>query len=302
MTESTTVVGGFTTVLKDRHFLEGPRWRDGRIWVSDFHAHEVLSANADGTDVRVEAELNDLPSGLGWLPDGRLLVVSMADRAVLRREHSGELVVHADLSSFSDADFNDMLVDADGRAYVGSTGFDSNIPEPVRTAPVVLIQPDGSASIAADDLYMPNGMTMVTDGVLVVAETLGNRLSAFDVAADGTLGPRRDWARFGSPPVSDDLMEVMPGVVVGSDGIVSDSEGAIWVADALKPRVIRVAEGGEILQEISTEALGMGAYSCTLGGPDGRTLFICAAPDFYYAARAAAAEAVLLSVTVDVPA
>lgn len=292
----------FSTVLKDRHFLEGPRWRDGRIWVSDFHAHEVLSARADGSDVRIEAKLSDKPSGLGWLPDGRLLVVSMSDRAVLRREPTGELVRHADLSTFSDADFNDMLVDDQGRAYVGSTGISPDAPTTLRPAPLVRVDPDGSARVVADDLYMPNGMTIIKKGVLVVAETFGNRLSAFDIAADGSLGARRDWAKFGDPPAGDDFMEILAGVVVAPDGIVADAGGAIWAADSQTPRVVRIAEGGEILQSISTKELGLGAYSCTLGGLDGRTLFICAAPDYDDEARTAAAEAVLLSVKLDAPA
>jgi sugar lactone lactonase YvrE len=293
----------FTTLIRDRHFLEGPRWRDGRIWTSDFHAHEVISAREDGSDLRVEASLDDRPSGLGWLPDGRLLIVSMVDRLVLRRERSGELVVHADLTDYTDSEFNDMIVDAEGGAYVSSTGFDSNIPEPVRRGPVVRVEPDGSARVAADGFFMSNGMALLSGGrVLVVAETLGNRLSAFDVDDAGALGPRRDWAVFGDLPTSTDLFEILPGVVVAPDGITADSEGAIWVADALKPRVLRVAEGGEILQEISTESLGLAAYAAQLGGADGRTLFLCLAPDFNYEARAAAAEAIMVSTRVDVPA
>lgn len=287
----------FSTVLDQRHFLEGPRWHEGRIWVSDFHGHNVISSDLAG-DVKVEAELDDRPSGLGWLPDGRLLIVSMADRKILRREASGELVVHADLSSFTDSESNDMVVDDLGRAYVSATGFDANVGEPIRKAPVVRVEADGSASLAADDFFMPNGLTFLPSGELIVAETLGNRLSAFDVEADGSLVNRREWATFGPEPSSDDLMTVLPGVVVGPDGICADSDGAVWVADALGNRVVRVAEGGAILQEVSTGELG--AYSCTLGGPQGKTLFICCAPDFNYEARSKAEESTLLSIEVDV--
>ncbi|MET0930999.1 MAG: SMP-30/gluconolactonase/LRE family protein [Aeromicrobium sp.] len=287
----------FTTILDGRHFLEGPRWHNGRIWVSDFHGHDVVSSDLQG-DVRVEVELDDRPSGLGWLPDGRLLVVSMEARKVMRREESGELVVHSDLSEFHN-ECNDMLVDAQGRAYVSATGFNSNIGESIKTAPLVKVDPDGSASVVADDLHMPNGITRLPDGTLVVAETLGNRLSGFDVRPDGTLSERRDWATFGDLRTSDDLMEVMPGTVVGPDGICADSEGCVWAADALHNRVVRVEAGGKIVQDISTG--DRGAYSLTLGGPDGRTLFICSAPDFNYEARAAVREATLLAVTVDVP-
>jgi len=293
------VMSSFGRLLDKCHYLEGPRWHDGRIWVSDFHGHQVLSSGLDG-DRRVEAELDDRPSGLGWLPDGRLLVVSMARRAVLRREESGELVEHADLSSFNDSESNDMVVDASGRAYVSGTGFDANAGEAIRTCPLLKVEADGCATVVAEDLYMPNGLTFLPSGELVVAETVGNRLTAFDVLADGALEGSRVWAEFGPRPTSTDLLEVLPTLTVGPDGICADAEGAVWVADSLHNRVLRVAEGGAILQEVSTGA--MGAYSCTLGGPTGCTLFICSAPDFNYASRAAAREGQLLTLEVDIPA
>ena len=180
-----------TVVLERFSFLEGPRWHDGRLWISDFYTHRVLSCRADGSDVREEAEVPAQPSGLGWLPDGRLLVVSMRDQRVLRRETDGTLVTHADLAAVTAGLVNDMVVDPAGRAYVGSFGFDLMAAAPVRTAPLVRVDPDGAVAVVAEDLHFPNG-SVVLDGVLVVAETFGNRISAFDVAADGSLGPRRD--------------------------------------------------------------------------------------------------------------
>ena len=289
----------FEVVLEDCYFLEGPRWRDGRLWASDFHGHRVVSTNLAG-DVRVEAELSGVPSGLGWLPDGQLLIVSMQDKKLLRREADGDLVEHADLSSFADADINDMLVDDAGRAYISCVGFDSAGSTTIKTGPLLRVAPDGTASIAASDLYLPNGIALLPGGVLVVAETLGNRLTAFDVQADGSLTGRRVWAPFGPLAGTDNLLEALPKLSAGPDGLVVDAENAVWVADSLGSRVLRVAEGGEILQEISTAPNGV--FSCTLGGSDGRTLFLCCAPDFDQTARAAKAEAKMLAISVTVPA
>jgi sugar lactone lactonase YvrE len=285
-----------TVVLEKMSYLEGPRWHEGRVWVSDFYTHRVVSARADGTDVRVEAEVPAQPSGLGWLPDGRLLLVSMRDHALLRRETSGELVVHADLSEFCGGHLNDMVVDAAGRAYVGNFGFDLMAGGDLRTAALVRVDPDGTATTVADDLYFPNGSVIIGDD-LVVAETLGNRISAFAIGTDGGLGERRDWARFGDPPTSRAFGDVLGELVVGADGICADVEGAVWVADALGNRAVRVA-GGEIVQSIDA---GTGVFACTLGGDDGRTLFLCTAPSFAEHERRDTRDAALLAVRVDVP-
>ncbi|WP_232663503.1 SMP-30/gluconolactonase/LRE family protein [Pseudonocardia sp. TRM90224] len=287
-----------TAVLESYSFLEGPRWRDGRLWISDFYTHQVISCRGDGSDVRVEAEVPEQPSGLGWLPDGRLLIVSMRDHAVLRREPDGTLAVHADLSAHASGVLNDMFVDAAGRAYVGNFGFDLMTGAPVRSAAVVRIDPDGSVATATEELHFPNGTVVIGD-TMVIAETLGNRISAFDVAADGTLGPRRDWARFGELSSSTVVGEVLGAASVAPDGICADAEGAVWVADALGNRALRVREGGEILAEVDA---GTGVYACVLGGDDGRTLYLCAAPGFAEHERRDTREARLLAVTVDVPA
>ncbi|MDQ8046123.1 MAG: SMP-30/gluconolactonase/LRE family protein [Solirubrobacteraceae bacterium] len=286
-----------TTVLSDAHFLECPRWHEGRIWAVDFYAHHVVSALADGSDLRVEAEVPQQPSGLGWLPDGRMLVVSMRDARILRREPGGDLVVHADLSAHVTGHPNDMVVDEQGRAYVGNFGFDLMGGGDVAPANLLRVDPDGTVTEVATDVWFPNGSVITDDGVLLVDETFGNRVTAFDIAADGALGNRRTWARFGDDPVAAPLGEVLPRLAVAPDGCGLDAEGALWIADALHGRVLRVAEGGEILDEIKP---GTGVYACMLGGDDGRTLFLCCAPDFDEHARAAAKEGELRAVRVEV--
>jgi sugar lactone lactonase YvrE len=287
-----------TVVLEKFSFLEGPRFRDGRLWLSDFYTHRVLSCRPDGSDLREEATVPAQPSGLGWLPDGRLLIVSMRDQRVLRREPDGTLVTHADLSAVAREACNDMVVDAAGRAYVGCFGFDLMSGTPIELAPLIRVDPDGSATVAAEDLLFPNGSVVIGDR-LVVAESLGNRISAFDIAPDGSLGPRRDWARFGEVPASTDAGEALASVAVAPDGICADAEGAVWAADAMGRRVVRVREGGEIADEID---VGTGVYACALGGDGGRTLFLCTAPSFAEHERRDAREAALLAVRVDVPA
>ncbi|HEU5266136.1 MAG TPA: SMP-30/gluconolactonase/LRE family protein [Jatrophihabitans sp.] len=286
------------TLLTDLSYLECPRWHDGRIWISDFYTSQVLSAYEDGGDVSVEAEVPQQPSGLGWLPDGRLLIVSMRDAKILRREPDGTLVTHAELGDHVTGHPNDMVVDADGRAYVGNFGFDLMSGADIETAALLRIDPDGSVVQVADDLWFPNGSVITDDNVLIVDETLGNRISAFDIAGDGSLGPRRDWARFGDLPPTRALAEALPHGVVAPDGCGLDAEGMLWVADALHGRVLRVQEGGQIREEVS---VGTGVFACMLGGADGRTLYLCAAPDFAEHNRRAAREAQLLAVRVDVP-
>jgi sugar lactone lactonase YvrE len=279
-------------------FLECPRWHEGRIWAADFYSYQVVSANADGSDMRVEADVPTQPSGLGWLPDGRLLIVSMRDAKLLVRDASGALSVHADLGPYVGGHPNDMVVDAQGRAYIGNFGFDLMAGGSVATASLIRVDPDGSVTVVAGDLLFPNGSVITPEGVLVVAETFGSRLSAFDIAADGSLSNRRAFAAWGDAPTTTVLGEALGQLQVGPDGICLDAEGCIWVADALKGRAIRVREGGEIVDEIQTDS---GVFACMLGGDAGTTLYICSAPDFDEHARSAVREAKLLAVTVDVP-
>jgi sugar lactone lactonase YvrE len=286
-----------TVVLDGYSYLECPRWHDGRLWVSDFYTNQVVATDGRG-DTQVVAEVPGQPSGLGFLPDGRALIVSMRDHRILVRGDSGELTEHADLSDAVPAVLNDMIVDERGRAYVGNFGFDLMSGAPLRYTTLTRVDPDGTVSTVAEDLGFPNGMVILPGGVLVVAETFAGRLTAFDVEEDGRLSNRRVWAQFGETPQTEDVGEALQRLQVAPDGICADAEGAIWVADPLHARVIRVGEGGEILDEIPT---GMGVYACMLGGDDGRTLFLCAAPSFAEHERRPVREAQLLAVRVEVP-
>lgn len=287
-------------LLEGGAFFEGPRWHEGRWWVSDFYRQLVLTVDADGRaeDVmRVEQQ----PSGLGWMPDGSLLVVSMKDHRILRRSSDGELTEHADVSAHCGGHLNDMVVDANGRAYVGNFGFDLMGGADPAPAALVRVDPDGSASVAAEEMLFPNGSVISEDGrTLIVGETAGARYTAFTIGADGSLTDRRVWAQVAATPELGPLAETLPQLAFAPDGCALDAEEHIWAADAVGARCCRVAPGGAIVEEIRAPE-GHGIFACMLGGGDGRTLLLCAAPDFQEANRSQAREAVLLTTTVDVP-
>jgi len=248
-----------TQLVRGVDFGEGPRWHDGRLWYSDFYHRKVYAVSLDGSQ-EVILEIDDRPSGLGWMPDGSLLVVSMERQQVLR-VLDGQTSVHADLSGVLTGRCNDMVVDADGRAYVGSFGFDLEAGDDMAPSRLAMVAADGTVSVAAEDLLFPNGAVITDDGsTLIVGETFGGRYTAFTTEADtGALLDRRVWAAVeGSAP----------------DGCVLDRNGGIWFSDATTPRVQRVVEGGEITDVIDTPQQ---TYACTLGGADGRTLFILTA-------------------------
>jgi sugar lactone lactonase YvrE len=288
------------TLLERGAFFEAPRWRDGRWWVSDFYRHLVLTVDADGTAEDV-LEVEGQPSGLGWMPDGSLLVVSMRDHRILRRALDGSVTEHADVSAFCHGHLNDMVVSADGRAYAGEFGFDlMGFGDPA-LAVLIRVDPDGTAAVAAEEMAFPNGSVITPDGrTLVVGETAGARYTAFTIAPDGSLSDRRVWAQVAPAPEIGTLEETLSQLRFGPDGCGLDAEGMIWAADEVNARCVRVAEGGEIVDEI-TAPEGLNCFACMLGGDDGRTLLICAAPDFLEHNRAEAREAVLLTTTVDVP-
>lgn len=245
-------------LLDNLTFPEGPRWHDGRLWFSDFYSHRVIAVDMAGKAETI-CTVENQPSGLGWLPDGRLLVVSMLDRKVLRLDADG-LKLHADLSNIAHSKCNDMTVDGQGRAYVGNFGFDYRENEAPRNTNVARVDPDGAISVAADDFFFPNGIAITPDGkTMVVAESWSRKLTAFDKAPDGTLSNRRSWAEGG-----DDWVP---------DGICVDEEGAVWIADPVKKQALRIKDGGEIAERVSTG--DRGAYAVALGGPDRRTLMIC---------------------------
>lgn len=288
----------FVTLVDGLSFAECPRWRDDRLYFSDRYTHRVLAVSIDGT-VETCARISGRPAGIGFLPDGRLLIASMRDRKLLRREHDGSLVQHADLSALACGDLNDLLVDSEGRAWVGNFGFDLFAGAPASSTVLISVNIDGTAAIAAHDLAFPNGAAITPDGrTLIIAETMANRLSAFTVSAY-RLTDRRIWAAFGDVPATTDVGRILEKAEVAPDGICLDAEGAVWVADVLHRRLIRVAEGGTILEELPTN--GLCAFACMLGGNDGRTLFACAAPTFDDAEAAAHHRSAILMTRVEAP-
>ena len=285
-----------TTLFEGGNYFECPRWHDGRWWASDFYRRAVFTYDADGHEERM-LDVEGQPSGLGWLPDGDLLVVSMKDRRVLRRASDGTVTEHADVSALTSGHLNDMIVDRQGFAYAGNFGFDL-MGGGRRTA--ALRSTPTARPAWPPDLWFPNGMVITDDGTLIVAETFAARFTAFTIQPDGALADRRVWAQVQPAPEPADTETMLGAVTFGPDGCALDAEGHLWAANALAGALCRVAPGGEIVEEI-TMPDGLGVFACGLGGDDGRTLVACAAPDFFEHARKAAPEAMLLKTTVDVP-
>ena len=246
-------------IVKDGLVMgESPRWHDGRLWVADWGAREILALAPDGASEVVVADAPALPFCLDWLPDGRLLVVDGRGGRLLRREADGSFATHADLTGVAAPPWNDIVVDARGNAYVGATGFEFPGGE---FAPglIALVTPDGAVRPVADGVAFPNGVAITPDGgALILAESYGSCLTAWDIAADGGLSCRRVWA---------DLGDGVP------DGICVDADGAVWYADVPNRCCVRVREGGEVLDRVDIDR---GGFACMLGGPDGATLFIVA--------------------------
>lgn len=241
-------------------FGEGPRWHDGKLWYSDFYQASIYTVTADGHREAVHSGLPDRPSGLGWMPDGTLLVVFMTSRRVMR-EQDGELVVHAEMRHLATGNSNDMVVDSHGNAYVGDFGFDFEANAAPELADLVLVRPEGVAEFAARGLKFPNGSVITPDGkTLIVGESFGQGYEAFDIEPDGSLTNRRRWAD-------------TPGMA--PDGCTLDEAGGIWFSDAIGSQVVRVIEGGDITDTIKTPGR---TFACTLGGEDGRTLYALTAP------------------------
>lgn len=287
------------TLASGLSYTECPRWHEGRLWISDFYTHRVMAIDDSG-NIEKLADVPNQPSGIGFLPDGDALIVSMRDRRILRRGKDGALTEYADLSSLAPWHVNDMTVDKQGRAWVGNFGFDLMSGAPIAATGLIRVDPDGSAQVVADDLLFPNGMVMTDDGkTLIVAETFGQRLTAFDISQSGELVNRRVWAQIGDIPTTTDVHEFIGQSGFVPDGMCMDAEGAIWVADAMGKRALRIAEGGEVLDEVSGG--DMGIYACMLGGKDGKTLYLCCAPTFAEDALVGAASAKVQYARVDVP-
>jgi sugar lactone lactonase YvrE len=247
------------TLLTGLAFGESPRWHEDRLWFSNWGTQEVVTVDLNGRSEVVARVPTTIPFSIDWLPDGRLLVVSGPEGLLLRREPDGSLLTHADLSGL-DRGFNEIVVDGRGNAYINGGGFDLAAGEEFAPGIVVLVTADGSARQVADGIAFGNGMAVTPDNqTLIVAESYANRLTAFDIAADGSLSTRRVWA---------DLGDGVP------DGICLDAEGAVWYADVPNKRCVRVRAGGAVLQTID---LDRGCFACMLGGADRRTLFMMAA-------------------------
>lgn len=272
-----------TRLIDGLDFGEGPRWHDGHLYYSDFYQGTVFKVTSDGLRTKV-VEIDDQPSGLGWLPNGDLLIVAMRSKRLLRFD--GERITqYADLSSLAAGLCNDMVVSADGHAYVGNFGFDFESGGKPTATRLIHVSPDGKVEAVGGDLEFPNGAVLTPDGsTLIIGETMGGQYTAYDVEADGSLTGQRVWAS-------------IPGIL--PDGCALDAEGAIWCADAgPKQAVCRVVEGGEILARIPTPDPN---FACMLGGSDGRTLFILTAPGPSQERAAGKAAGSIWTVRVDAP-
>jgi len=273
-------------------FTEGPRWHRGRLWCSDMHDHRIVAVDTAGAVETIATLEGDEPSGLGWLPDGRLLVVSMERQWVMRLETDGTLVCHADLSGPSRGSLNDMIVADDGTAYVGDMGGRIHGGTALGPGQVFAVRPDGSYAVAQDEMAAPNGLVLSPDErTLMVAESAGLCVTAFDRADDGTLHNRRTFAQLvPSDPVAR---------VSAPDGICMDAEGAVWVADPVGRRVLRVRDGGGTTDIVGIPDLV--PVACVLGGADRRTLYVCAAATWHRNELVGTRTGQILQILVTVP-
>jgi sugar lactone lactonase YvrE len=247
------------TLLTGLGFGESPRWHDDRLWFCNWGMQEIVAVGLDGRSEVMVRVATSLPFSIDWLPDGRLLVVSGPDGLLLRREPNGSLVTHADLGSICGHGCNEIVVDGRGNVYVNGGTFDPP-GQKISSGVIAVVAPDGSARQVANNIAFPNGMAVTPDNsTLIIAESHGNRLTAFDVGGDGSLSNRRVWADLGNG---------------APDGICIDADGTVWYGDVPNKRCVRVREGGEVLQAID---LDRGCFACMLGGADGRTLFMVAA-------------------------
>ena len=246
------------TLMNGVRFGESPRWHENRLWFSDWGAQEVIAVDVTG-DSEVILKVASFPFSIDWLADGRMLIVSASERRLLRREPDGSRLTHADLAGLSSFPWNEIVVDGRDNVYVNNIGFDFSPGAQAGPGSLALVTPDGSTRQVADDVAFPNGMVVTADNsTLILAESYANRLTAFDIAADGSLFNRRVWA---------DLGDGVP------DGICIDADNAVWYADVPNKRCVRVRDGGEVMQSIE---LDRGCFACMLGGPENRTLFMLA--------------------------
>jgi len=263
-------------------FGEGPRWHDGRLWYSDFYQQSVYAVTESG-ERETMVEIDDRPSGLGWMPNGDLLMVAMTSKRLLRYDGS-TITTHAELGEFAPGNVNDMVLDAAGNAYVGHFGFDLEAGDEYRPTTLLLVRADGAVEVAAEDMAFPNGSVITPDAsTLIVGQSFGGDYAAFDIGSDATLSNRRQWA---------DIAGTAP------DGCTLDAEGAIWFSDARGTQVVRVREGGEVTHTVATP---QPTYACMLGGADGRTLFALTAAGAHPDEAAGSGAGAIWTMTVDHP-
>jgi sugar lactone lactonase YvrE len=291
-----------TKLLDGGSFFEAPRWHDGRWWVSDFYTDggRIVAVDPGGA---IEREIPlEQPSGLGWLPDGDLLAVSMTKHQIWRFNGAGEPELYADLSELARGESNDMCVDSRGRVWVDSFGYDLYAGEAPRGSPLMRVDPDGSVTAVADGLRFPNSIMVPPPGdTLIVAETIAARLTAFDIGADGSLSNRRLYAQIAPTPPLEEIDQGYSNVGYGPDGCTLDAEGCVWAGNSLGTFIARVSPDGEILERIPAPEDGMATYAVQLGGEDGRTLLMCVAPDWRQGMGGEEPQASLWTVEVDVP-
>jgi sugar lactone lactonase YvrE len=291
-----------TKLLDGGTFFEGPRWHEGRWWVSDFYTGDgrIVAVSPEGA---IEREIPlEQPSGLGWLPDGDLLAVSMSSHRIWRVDGDGEPRLYADLSELARGESNDMCVDAEGRVWVDSFGYDLYAGEAPIGSPIMRVDPDGTVTAVADGLHFPNSIIVPPPGdTLIVAETIAARLTAFDIDADGGLSNRRVYAQIAPTPALEEIAPDYGNVGYGPDGCTLDAEGCVWAGNSLGTAIARVSPAGEILELIDAPEAGMATYAVQLGGADGRTLLMCVAPDWRQGMGSSEPLASLWTVAVDVP-
>ncbi|MFF2847660.1 SMP-30/gluconolactonase/LRE family protein [Streptomyces sp. NPDC058001] len=289
-----------TTLATGGAYFEAPRWHDGRWWVSDLYRKGIYTYTTAGEEEQIVA-LEHQPSGLGFMPDGSLLYVSQEDQRIYRRADDGTVTLHADLSEHCVGDLNDLVVDERGYAYAGYFGFNPFAAEKPAKAGVIGVDPRGGHRLAADDLLFPNGSVITADGrTLIVGEGMAGAYTAFPIEDDGSLGPRRTWAALSKAPDMASFQALLTSLDVLVDGCCLDAEGMLWSADVQNARVIRVREGGDIVDEIKAPE-GHNIFACMLGGHDGRTLLLCVAPGLVDNDRLGGLAATLQTVQVAVP-
>jgi sugar lactone lactonase YvrE len=285
-------------LVEGRAFLEGPRWHEDRLFLSDFFGPEILTVSRDRS-VEVLCEVPGQPSGLGFNPQGELLIVSMLDRRLLKLEKTG-LAEVADFGNLMRFPANDMVVNDRGQAYIGGFGWDYGINPLIHSTSLIRVDPGGTTSIAASDLVFPNGAVITPEGdTLIISETFAGRITAFDIDTDGTLSNRRLWAEFAPGADWRTVPEAVASGMPLPDGLALDQEGAVWMGDAAGTGAARVAQGGHILDFVPTA--GLAVYAVALGGADRRTLYMCASPPLLQNDPTVDHRASLLACNIDVP-